>query len=1023
MTTPANPTVNSDLFWSRVESWVNHWAAHKSDEGLYRDAEAFFFCIGLENEDLPHYYKSLAIFYWLFDNYSHDTYLVMTRTSLEIIASAKKLEVYRTLRTKKEGFNFTVTFTEKSKAAVLTYLQSSLAKVKDSQKFSKIGVVTKDNNKLEVYPNITEAFSSAGLTEIDISGGISALLSVKDADGITNTTKASRFASAILSKYLVTRIEEIVDKAMKVKHSQLAEDTEKMLQKPAIQGLKVNHEFVDCAYFPIIQSGGNYNLKISTTSDDEVLQVGVILCSIGARYKTYCANVARTYFIGTTKEQETNYQFLKTLQSHALSLLVPGASCSAVYQGIIDKIRKDCPALERHFHAAGVGFAIGLEFRDTMLSISPTCHKVLRSGMTLNLSLGFQKLAVKPSQPAEGSNCYALLLSDTLLISESGPAQILTPSPSDFQKVSYEYTEEGEEESSLQLPPDALEQLNIKKERDARKLEEKRQEHQKEIAAKQKDRAQEAIMIQAARATDPSSIETYASVQEMPDLGSEQIALDDARDIVLFPISGVHVPFHVTTIKAIQSTENAATGYSTIRVSFLAPGPASNATYAPISKFPDSIFIRELNFRTKDMEQAARVVKGIKDLKKKAAEKEAERRDKIELVAQEPLKLKQSPVTLSGLSVRPTPGGRKSTVRLEAHVNGLRIVAANIKESIEIIYKNIKHAFFHDGTKDIMVSFLFYLHHPIMVGKKKTKEIQVYTEIVDSSHDLHDRSSMPRHRTDDEEMEAELRERELLKKISGSFDNFRKKIEEATSNRLEFEIPFRDLEFDGVPYFGTLRSSANLTLSPTGNCLAQLSTPPFFVLSMDDVDVALLERVRFNLRSFDIVFVFKDYSRPVAHIDAINTKYIDTVKNWLNSIDIKYYESSSSLDWTQILKRVRNDVEGFIDMGGWKSIFESSSEGEEGDDSDDSEESGDDAYHLEGDSEESESYESEESADSDDYDDGEDSDDEDDEDDWDQMSEEAAKEDRRRLEAEREKERKNQTQPKAKASSHGKRSR
>ena len=47
---------------------------------------------------------------------------------------------------------------------------------------------------------------------------------------------------------------------------------------PAVQA-----EFVDVAYPPIIQSGGEYDLKLSAGSNDKKMHYGVIVCQAGAR--------------------------------------------------------------------------------------------------------------------------------------------------------------------------------------------------------------------------------------------------------------------------------------------------------------------------------------------------------------------------------------------------------------------------------------------------------------------------------------------------------------------------------------------------------------------------------------------------------------------------------------------------------------------------------------------------------------------------------------------------------------------
>lgn len=44
------------------------------------------------------------------------------------------------------------------------------------------------------------------------------------------------------------------------------------------------------------------------------------------------------------------------------------------------------------------------------------------------------------------------------------------------------------------------------------------------------------------------------------------------------------------------------------------------------------------------------------------------------------------------------------------------------------------------------------------------------------------------------------------------------------------------------------------------------------------------------------------HSHQVLRIDAIPSKSLDTIKDWLNSVNIKYYESKLNLAWKPILK-------------------------------------------------------------------------------------------------------------------------
>ena len=60
-----------------------------------------------------------------------------------------------------------------------------------------------------------------------------------------------------------------------------------------------------------------------------------------------------------------------------------------------------------------------------------------------------------------------------------------------------------------------------------------------------------------------------------------------------------------------------------------------------------------------------------------------------------------------------------------------------------------------------------------------------------------------------------------------------------------------------------------------------LNFQPPFVISLEDLELVHFERVQFHLKNFDMVFIFKNYHRKVAMINAIPMNMLDHVKNWL----------------------------------------------------------------------------------------------------------------------------------------------
>jgi nucleosome binding factor SPN SPT16 subunit len=56
------------------------------------------------------------------------------------------------------------------------------------------------------------------------------------------------------------------------------------------------------------------------------------------------------------------------------------------------------------------------------------------------------------------------------------------------------------------------------------------------------------------------------------------------------------------------------------------------------------------------------------------------------------------------------------------------------------------------------------------------------------------------------------------------------------------------------------------------------------VIALDEVELIHFERVQFQLKNFDMVFVFKDYHKKTSMINAIPMNQLDQVKEWLKSV-------------------------------------------------------------------------------------------------------------------------------------------
>lgn len=220
-----------------------------------------------------------------------------------------------------------------------------------------------------------------------------------------------------------------------------------------------------------------------------------------------------------------------------------------------------------------------------------------------------------------------------------------------------------------------------------------------------------------------------------------------------------------------------------------------------------------------------------------------------------------------------------------------------------------------------------------MYGKKKILDIQFYTEVGEVITDLgkHNKGG------DRDDLIAEQAEREMRKKLNLAFKSFIEKVEGLTNSQVSFEKPFRDLGFNGTP------NRSMVLLQPTSSCLINVTEQPPFILTLDQIELVHFERVSFHLKNFDMVFIFKDYTKKVVMITSIPMNQLDQIKEWLNSCDIKYTEGLQSFNWPKIMKTITDDPEGFFDQGGWN-FLEAESDTESKDVDDDISDEEDDAY-------------------------------------------------------------------------------
>lgn len=100
-------------------------------------------------------------------------------------------------------------------------------------------------------------------------------------------------------------------------------------------------------------------------------------------------------------------------------------------------------------------------------------------------------------------------------------------------------------------------------------------------------------------------------------------------------------------------------------------------------------------------------------------------------------------------------------------------------------------------------------------------------------------------------------------------------VEKNWNSDLKFDSPFIDLGFYGSPF------QNNVFIVPTAYCLVSLVETPFLVVALEDIELVSFERVDNKIKNFDMILVFKDYTRPVQIVSNIPKQNLEQIREWL----------------------------------------------------------------------------------------------------------------------------------------------
>lgn len=1042
----ASMSLEVPRFYERLRKLHGNFVRHKKI--YWQGANCLSIHRGENNEDQP-YMRSVVLFQWLFGYELPDTIiLIQDDGNVWVCATKKKLEFLRPAVDKDEDFKVHLLLRNKEDGNAKNYaMLLKQLKEKNNDGFCKVGVLMKERagNKdaakaaiVSAYEKkLDESVEAKELELVDATHGVAIVMAVKDEAERDLMKKSSVLSNKVMKHGFMKRLEEIIEEDKVITHEKFASEINDILEDPSKIKLNVPIEDVHPCYFPIVQSGGEYELKVSAQSTSKTMSNDIIIVSLGSRYRLYCSNITRTFLVDPPKTVSKVYEVLLEVQEACLKAMVPGQPLKSVYKAAVNYLNSNGHEGFVDNLPKNLGFAQGLDFRDSTLLLSSKNNVQMKNGMVFCLSIGFHNLELTESNlsntpnnsPVKKLSNYSLMVSDMVSITNEG-ADVLTKMGKAISNVAYNMNQDEEEpddndedaklakklanESStndgerrsarLARDPnemaEAAEGIAERERKQIELMERRNEDRVREIARQNlKDKGKGAAEDLA------EELETYRNPRDYPpNVQPNQVKVDMVKQCVLLPIFGNPIPFHISTIKnvVLPDPDNA----TLLRINFYTAGIALGKE-APanmvklVQKYaPYASFIREMTFRSLDGNNLVTAFRQISELRKRARAREVREIEERNLVKQEKLvRTKNERVPrLSDLTMRPVFTGRKTQGNLEAHTNGLRFISTR-NEAVDIMYNNIKYAIFQPCENEIMVLIHFHLKNPIMVGKKKHLDIQYFTEVVDASQAVDNgRRSM----YDPDEMDDEQRERILRKRLNTAFKDFCKKVDAVAKKNnyeVEFDVPYRDLGFTGNPH------KEMVNILPTLNCLVNLTETPFFVVDLDNVDHVHFERVTYMSKAFDMIIINKDFTKMPWRVDMIPNADKDSIQEWLTSMEITYTEGPMNLNWKSILATAKEDDRFYMNTeddeytkkeAGWEILRMFGRE----DDDDDDDVDDDDSEFGEESVDEEEELEEDEEEDFDTEDDDEsdfDADEELDEEgmDWDEMEERAAADDKR----------------------------
>ena len=242
---------------------------------------------------------------------------------------------------------------------------------------------------------------------VDVSDALAGSRMIKDPDELQTIAKAAQIISKV-----VEGVPDLVEEGM----------TERALE--AQIDYQMLEEGADSPSFESIVAFGESSAFPHHSAGERRLHEGDnILVDVGARYRLYCSDITRTFFLGKAPQrQKEAYAKVLEAQTRAMERIRDGVTGRAVYL-VAANVIDESTFKGRFTH--GLGHSLGLEVHDAGgagLGLRKTQR--LKEDMVMTVEPGIYL-------PGEGG----VRIEDDVVVTKDGPCRVLTTSSKDLLEI------------------------------------------------------------------------------------------------------------------------------------------------------------------------------------------------------------------------------------------------------------------------------------------------------------------------------------------------------------------------------------------------------------------------------------------------------------------------------------------------------------------------------------------------------------------------------------------------------------